>query len=499
MIALQVQNNQYFEIKRIPFFTKKEFHDNISELLSQSFRIVGLFSIDKEDPDKIVAVLAQDKSTYLYILGCDFDKNDREFESWVNEYPQTDGYECELAEEYQLIPVGHPRIHPVRRQNGVLNNRPYEFYSLGGDEAHEVAVGPIHAGVIEPGHFRFNCHGETVYNLEINLGYQRRGVESLILKGSPAQRIVLSESVAGDTVIGHAYAHCALIESLSDTKITLRAMVIRSIAEELERIAMHISGLLGMSNDVGFAIVSSSYGRLRTLVINSLAELCGSRFGRGLFIYGGVRFDLDEHRTNAILKNLKIVRNQLKHINDTLFSTTSALIRFDDVGALNKQTAVSLGLLGPTARSCGVEIDSRVFFPYGAYRYFPISPITLPSGDSFARARIRALEIEESFRFIFELFENIPSGAIKSSVGAIKSSVGAMKSSAGVISIVEGWRGEIVHSAFTNRLGKLVQYKIIDPSFVNWNGLSMALRGNAISDFPICNKSFDLSYAGHDL
>lgn len=492
MIALQVQNNQYFEIKRIPFFTKKEFHDNISDLLSQSFRIVGLFSIDKEDPDKIVSVLAQDKSTYLYILGCDFDKNDREFESWVSEYPQTDCYECELAEEYGLIPVGHPRIHPVRKQNVVLNNQPYDFYTLDGDETHEVAVGPIHAGVIEPGHFRFNCHGETVYNLEINLGYQRRGVESLILNAPPVQRIILSESISGDTVIGHAYAHCALIESLSDTKITLRAMVIRSIAEELERIAMHISGLLGMANDVGYAIVSSSYGRLRTLVINSLAELCGSRFGRGLFIYGGVRFDLDDDITKTILKNIKLVRNHLKHINDALFSTTSALIRFDNVGALDKQTAINLGLLGPSARSCGIEIDARVFFPYGAYRYFPISPVTLPSGDSFARARIRALEIEESFRFIFELFENIPSGAIKSNVAS-------MKSSAGVISIVEGWRGEIVHSAFTDRFGNLVQYKIIDPSFVNWNGLSMALRGNAISDFPICNKSFDLSYAGRDL
>jgi len=363
---------------------------------------------------------------------------------------------------------------------------------LEGDEVHEVAVGPIHAGVIEPGHFRFQCHGELVYNLEINLGYQHRGVEDLLLQSTPNQRIILSESIAGDTVIGNTYAHCSAVESLSDIQIGFRAQVIRSIAEELERIAMHLSGLGGIANDIGFALVASSYGRLRTDVINSLAFIFGSRFGRGLFVYGGVRFDLTDKNLSKIISNLQVVKNDISSINEYLFSSIGALTRFESSGTVSNSLAQQIGLVGLAARSCEIEEDTRVHFPYGAYRYNPISLITLSSGDVFARARLRALEIDESLRFIFDQLENLPAGEIKNTV----QNTAANK---GVVSIVEGWRGEIVHTLLTNENGNLSLYKIKDPSFNNWYGLSLALRKTGISDFPLCNKSFDLSYAGHDL
>ncbi len=488
MSSLQVQNNQSFHLDEIIFSDKDNFLNAVSEHLSNDFRMIGLFPPDNSNPEKIIAVLANSGLSELCIIGGEFPKGELEFESLANLFPQTNYFECELAENHAYSPVNHPWLRPVRN----AGNKSYQFYRLEGDEVHEVAVGPIHAGVIEPGHFRFQCHGELVYNLEISLGYQHRGVEALMLNSTPNQRIILAESIAGDTVIGHVYAHCNIIESLSSTQISLRAQVVRSIAEELERVAMHLAGLGGVANDIGLAIAASSYGRLRTLVINSLAELSGSRFGRGLFQYGGVRFDFEQENIKRIIKNLHTVRNDVTTINDFLFSSTGALVRFEKTGVVSQDSALKIGLVGLAARASGIELDSRINYPYGAYRYFPVSQITLSTGDVFARARLRALEIDESLRFIFEQMENLPDGEIKVAPGNIEPD-------SGIVSITEGWRGEVVHIAVTDKKGSIVKYKIKDPSFNNWYGLSLALRKTGISDFPLCNKSFDLSYAGHDL
>jgi Ni,Fe-hydrogenase III large subunit len=492
MSTLQIQNNQCFHLAEIKFSDKTSFLNTVSEHLSNDFRMIGLFPPDNNQPEKIIAVLANAGSSELCVIGGEFPKENLEFESLANLFPQTNYFECELAENHGYAPANHPWLRPVRKQNVISGDKPYEFYRLEGEEVHEVAVGPIHAGVIEPGHFRFQCHGELVYNLEINLGYQHRGVEALMLESTPNQRIMLAESIAGDTVIGHVYAHCNIIESLSNTQISLRAQIIRSIAEELERIAMHLAGLGGISNDIGLAIAASSYGRLRTLVINSMAELSGSRFGRGLFQYGGVRFDFDEDNITRILKNLRTVRSDVTAINDFLFASTGALVRFEKTGFVSLDSALKIGLVGLAARASGIELDARINYPYGAYRYIPVSQITLSTGDVFARARLRALEIDESLRFIFEQMENLPDGEIKTAVCAAEPD-------SGVVSITEGWRGEVVHIAVTDEKGNIVKYKIKDPSFNNWYGLSLALRKTGISDFPLCNKSFDLSYAGHDL
>jgi len=492
MTSLELQNNQRFDVSSIPFLSVDEFRRSVIEALSNGYRMIALTPIDRNVSERIIAVFADNTSSLIHIIGGVFDKSKLEFESFANEFPQTNYFECELSENYGYVPVNHPWLRPVRKQSIILGNKPYQFYKLEGEEVHEVAVGPIHAGVIEPGHFRFQCHGELVYNLEINLGYQHRGVEKLLLDATPDQRIILSESIAGDTTVGHTFAHCSAIESLTQTQLSLRAEVIRTIASELERVAMHLSGLGGVANDIGFALPASSYGRLRTLAINSLALLCGSRFGRGLFIYGGVRFDLNDEIINSMKKNLGVIRNDVAEINNYLFSSVGVLTRFEDTGTVSKELAQSVGLVGLAARACGLEEDARISFPYSAYRYSPVSMITLSSGDVFARARLRALEIDESLKFIFDQLDNLPNGEIKSEVSELKNN-------SGVVSVVEGWRGEIVHIAITDGNGNLIQYKVKDPSFNNWYGLSLALRNTAISDFPLCNKSFDLSYAGHDL
>ncbi|PJA99422.1 MAG: hydrogenase [Ignavibacteriales bacterium CG_4_9_14_3_um_filter_30_11] len=492
MISLQVQNNEPFSIDEISFLNRNDFQATVFEGLTSGYRMIGLFPINKLHPHKIISILADSDTSLVYLIGGEFPKDKLEFDSFANQFPQTNYFECELSENFGFNPINHPWLRPVRKQNIVLGNKPYQFYKLEGDEVHEVAVGPIHAGVIEPGHFRFQCHGELVYHLEINLGYQHRGVESLMLNSNAQQRIIISESIAGDSVVAHTYAHCNAIESLSNTQISLRVQMIRSIAEELERIAMHLSGLGGIANDIGFSIVSASYGRLRTIIINSLAALCGSRFGRGLFVYGGVRFDLTDEIIKQIKNNLETVKKDIASINEYLFSSTGALIRFEQTGTVTNDFASEIGLVGFAARVCGIELDARINFPYGVYRYFPVFPTILQTGDVFARTHLRTFEIDESIRFISEQFDSIPKGVIQVKMSSITANTG-------VISIVEGWRGEVVHVAITDNNGKISQYKIKDPSFTNWYGLNLALRETAISDFPLCNKSFDLSYSGHDL
>lgn len=492
MKLLEIQNNQIFNLDEIPFLDRVEFNHSVFTLMQNGSRMIALTPINRNDPRSIVAILLNNNLSVIQIVGCKFNNSNFEFESWANDFAQTNYFECELSENYGFNPIKHPWLRPVRKQNTILNNVPYQFFKLEGEEVHEVAVGPIHAGVIEPGHFRFQCHGELVYNLEINLGYQHRGVENLFLKGNKNQRIILSESIAGDTTIGHTFAHCNAVENLSQTQISLRADVIRTIAAELERIAMHLSGLGGISNDIGFALPAASYGRLRTLAINSLTELSGSRFGRGLFNYGGVRINFTGDNLNILRTNLKKIQGDVLQINDYLFSSVGALSRFEDTGVANKKTAADIGLVGLAARASGLEEDIRIHFPYSAYQYSPVSMLTLNSGDVFARARLRALEIDESLKFILDQLENIPQGEIKSEIGDINVN-------SGIVSLVEGWRGEIVHIIFTGGNGEFIQYKIKDPSFNNWYGLSLALQKLGISDFPLCNKSFDLSYSGHDL
>ncbi|MGI6394975.1 MAG: hydrogenase [bacterium] len=492
MTVVLVKNNEPISLSKLTFLDKADFAKTVLKELRLNKRMIGLLPLKKGDPSRIIALFADNFASTISIVGGDFKNEPLQFESFANEFPHTNFYECELAENNGFTPLNHPWLRPVRRQNVVLKDEPYKFYSIKSDEIHEVAVGPIHAGVIEPGHFRFQCHGELVYNLEINLGYQHRAIENLIIKGNPVQNLILAESIAGDTVMGNMSAHCNAIEGLSNIKLTKRAEAIRFVGEEIERIAMHIGCLSGMAIDVGFALAAHSYGRIRTIIINSLALICGSRFGRGLFKYGGTRFDITEAIHKELLDNLKFVYGDIQEINKYMFSAVGALARFETTGRVSFEDAKAVGLTGIAGKSCGVKLDVRTDFPYGSYNAIPFSAITLENGDVFARGYLRALEINESFKHVIELLENLTAGDICEKGGN-------MSPDSLIVSMTEGFRGEIVHVAATDNFGKLMQYKIKDPSFVNWYGLSLALRNTAISDFPLCNKSFDLSYAGHDL
>ena len=350
----------------------------------------------------------------------------------------------------------------------------------------------MHAGIIEPGHFRFQCHGEEVLHLEIVLGYQRRGIERLLLHPNATRSAMVAETIAGDTSIGHALAYCWAIEGLCGRKTSFKAATIRGIALELERLANHVGDLGALCTDVAFLPSSAFLGRLRGEFLNLTLELCGNRFGRNLLRPGGVCFDLASDLAGRIRERLEDLRKQTLEVLDLMFEQSSVLARFEGVGALTEQQAEEIGMVGPAARACGLRRDVRCDHPHGVFLFSHIPIAVETTGDVYARAVVRWLEVQRSLEFLLEMLANRLEGALFEPLKSFRPDTMAF-------GVVETWRGEAMHVAFTDSAGKLAFMKVKDPSMHNWLGLALALRGVAISDFPVCNKSFNLSYAGHDL
>ena len=477
-----------------PWSTLEEWLAATRELLGSGARPVMLFGQSMNGGCRVWAIFATQSSSQLCVINTVFQSGElRAYPSFAADFPCMNYFECELYERTGIEPEGHPWLRPVRsldhwRKNGA----PYAFYRVGGEEVHEVGVGPVHAGVIEPGHFRFQCHGEEILHLEIQLGYQHRGVIELLPRRKRSQQLVLVESIAGDSVIANATAFCSALEALAGVSPSLREQAVRGIAAELERVAMHLATLSGIATDIGFAMPAAAFGALRTAVINLSAEICGSRFGRGWIIPGGVRFDLDPSLIERVGSVLDEMLTKFSDVEALLFNSPSALARMEETGVVSAEQARATGLVGLVARASGIPGDVRADFPYGIYRYSSVVSPTLDSGDVYARAKLRAAEIRSSIQFLVEQIENLPASKPKSSPNDLAKN-------ALVIALAEGHRGEIAHVLLTDASGQLSQFAIKDPSFHNWHGLALAVRGNGISDFPLCNKSFDLSYAGHDL
>jgi Ni,Fe-hydrogenase III large subunit len=300
------------------------------------------------------------------------------------------------------------------------------------------------------------------------------------------------ETLAGDTSVGHALAYCEALEALAGCQVPARAEVLRGVALELERLANHTGDLGALAGDVGYLPTAAYCGRVRGDFLNLTALLCGSRFGRGMIRPGGVAFDVDAARVEALLDRLAQASDDVGEAVRLLWDEPSVQARFEDVGALAPETCEALGLVGPAARACGVAHDVRQEFPCGIFRFAQIPVSTWHTGDVFARAQVRWLEIQRSVAFVKEQLRALPEGPVRVPVGR-------PRADGLVVSLVEGWRGEICHVVVTDERGAFARYKVVDPSFHNWMGLAMALRGQQISDFPLCNKSFNLSYCGHDL
>lgn len=487
---LHISNGDCVSVAKLPVLGYESFRTSTLELLGNKARhCASYFAYPYCEGLRLIMCIADDVAHDIIAFACDVEKG-MILQSAAADCLALERFEREIHENWGLEFEGHPWYKPVR---DFLPGK-YKFFQMEGEELHEVGVGPVHAGVIEPGHFRFICNGEDVLHLEIQLGWQHRGTERLMLeKKRLIERVLLAEGIAGDTSVSHSSAFAGIWESLCGFQPSADVLWARTLAAELERMANHTGDLGAICGDVAYQLGAAVYGRLRTPVVNFSQRWCGNRLGKGNVRPAYAPYAFTEELRQQLLSDLAAYERDFLEMSDKILYFPSVLSRLDRTGVVSPEQAESIGAVGMAAKCAGVGRDIRASHPYGLYPSLDIQPVVKKSGDVLARTELRIEEIIQSMAIIRSLLDGMPS------FGEHSHSAGNPRPDSFAISLTEGWRGEICHCAVTGSDGELVAYKIKDPSFHNWTALALAVRGNEISDFPICNKSFNLSYCGHDL
>jgi Ni,Fe-hydrogenase III large subunit/Ni,Fe-hydrogenase III component G len=416
-------------------------------------------------------------------------------------------FEREIRDLFGIVFSNHPdprplvkhgfwpdSYYPLRKDaNGrefVDDGQPFPFTPVGGEGVYEIPVGPVHAGVIEPGHFRFSVMGETIIDMKSRLYFTHKGTEKLFEGRDPVDGVELAERVSGDTSVGHALAYCQAVEVAADVEVPPRARYLRVIVLELERLYNHIADVGAIANDTGFAIAHVHCQRIREQLFRLNKVLTGSRLLRGLLCPGGLVRDLSIPPDLAA--RVEDIVADFDQIVEICLTNTLVLDRFEGTGVLTPELAKDHGVLEYVARASGIDIDARRDHPFAAYQHLTFNVPVFANGDVKERVSVRVEEVHESAELIHQACRQLPSRHVRADLGRLDAFTPAF-------GIVEGWRGRIVHWIMTRDDGRLHRVKIVDPSFFNWPALSHALVGNIVPDFPLCNKSFNQSYSGNDL
>ncbi|HJC27086.1 MAG TPA: NADH-quinone oxidoreductase subunit C [Candidatus Alistipes stercoravium] len=492
-------------LRDIPEVPYAEFYAELdTRLADPRYHVAHYFALPDGDRMRFICLLLDDAEHRMLIASHTMDYYDEGvLPSLTARHPALHPFERDITERYGIRFDGMPWDKPLRfpadgydRRSSIDN---YPFYTMEGHSLHEVNVGPIHAGIIEPGAFRFICNGEQVLHLEIALGYQHRGVEAEFVRTENRLRqACLAESIAGDSAVAHATAFAAAIEKLTAVRLPEALEIERTLALELERMAMQIADTGALSMDVGYQLGQVACEALRTMTINTTQAWCGNRFGKGLLRPGGTDHPLDAETTEMIRRNVREIARRYDEVRHDLKSSPSLLARFEQCGTVPREEMLRIGGVGQAARASGVERDLRASHPWGCYAtLLRHEPIVKRQGDVMARLMVRCREVLQSAACIDTLtarraeigFGTLPQSDYTTPLAPRSLAFG----------LIEGWRGETCHVVITDAAGHIAACRVKDPSLHNWMALALAVRGEGISDFPICNKSFNLSYCGHDL
>lgn len=450
-------------------------------------------------------------SHHWVVLSTELAGTDRLFPSITPNIHAAQWYEREIRDMFGLIPQGHPDLrrlvrhehwpkgtHPLRKDfswDCVLGRQQGEhrFRHIEGEGVFEVPVGPIHAGIIESGHFRFSVAGEPIMQLELRHFWKHRGVEKLFEEQTLVGAVPLAERVSGDTAVGHSLAYCQAVEALLHLEVPRRAKYLRSLFLELERLYNHLADIGAICHDTAYALAHAHCDRMKERIMQLNDRLTGSRFLRGVMRVGGVTRDIENAQLTEIVEELNRIQPDFSEVGAIIFANASLTDRLETTGILHEQTAWDHAVMGVAGRASGMNGDLRRDRPFAAYDELPVNVALYRYGDVRARLRVRGDEIQESIRLIRELRGRIPEGPIANEPRCSPNPGDWM------LAAVEGWRGEILYMVMAGEGGRIHRCKVRDPSFVNWPAIQWAVLGNIIADFPLINKSFNLSYAGNDL
>lgn len=470
-----------------------------------------LFGTDnrKETGNFVVhVVFSLDQENKWLKISAEVPASDPQYPALTKTIMATHWHERYLRDMFGITPVGHPdlrrlvhhenipeNIYPLRKDfqwNTKLSkeNVPYPMHHVAGEGVMEIPVGPIHAGIIEPGHFRFNVAGERILTLEGKLFFTHKGVEKLLEGKNINEALPFIERISGDMSAAHSLAYVQAVEKISGSVVPKRAQILRAILTECERITMHthdLSNIGGMGT--GYSFIAANGFRIKERMMRLSGDICGNRFWRGMIVPGGMKGDIEKESLEKILAVSQGVFKEMNRIVEIALDSEGFLDRLQYTGELPKEAAEAFGAVGLPARASQVDRDVRRDHPYASYAQFPIKVITKKSTDVFARYRMRIKEIEQSVILLKTLVEKIEEGSVFEKC-EVKNGF--------AIGAVESWRGEII-CALQIKDGVIERCYPRDPSFCNWALFGIMGPGNIVPDFPLINKSLNLSYSGNDL